>query len=151
MPHELLDERLIGSYMRDLGALMHAATVLVGDRLGLYKAMADCRWLSPGELAARTETDTRHIRETLAEDGTCLLVEPYAADRLEDNLTPVGRIFYAASTMVCTPCSRSQDVGLALGGQAGEARLREVLEAAGFTRVRRATQTPFNLVIEARR
>jgi SAM-dependent methyltransferase len=349
MPQELLDERLVGSYMRDLGALMHAATVLVGDRLGLYKAMADSRWLSPDELAARTETDTRyveewlaaqaasgyadyeahtgrfrlseeqafvltsefnpmffpggiqaaasmikdvdliadafrdgrgvawdehhpdlfagterffrtnyighltgywipaldgveaklragatvadvgcghgastvilaraypqssfvgydfhppsieaaqkaaaeagvadrcrfevaeatcypgrgldlvamfdclhdlgdpvgaaaHIRETLADDGTCLLVEPYAEDRLEDNLTPVGRIFYAASTMVCTPCSRSQDVGLALGGQAGEARLREVLEAAGFTRVRRATQTPFNLVIEA--
>ena len=350
MPNELLDERLIGSFMRDLGALMHAATVLVGDRLGLYKAMADCRWLSPDELAARTDTDTRyiaewlaaqaasgyadyeahtgrfrlskeqafvltnefnpmffpggiqaaasmikdvdliadafrdgrgvawdehhpdlfagterffrtnyiahltdywiptldgveaklragatvadvgcghgastvilaqayprssfvgydfhrpsieaarkaaaeagvadrcrfevaaatsypgrgldlvaifdclhdlgdpvgaarHIRETLAEDGTCLLVEPYAEDRLEDNLTPVGRVFYAASTMVCTPCSRSQDVGLALGAQAGEARLREVLEAAGFTRVRRATQTPFNLVLEAR-
>jgi hypothetical protein len=91
-----------------------------------------------------------HIRETLAADGTCLLVEPYAEDRLEDNLTPVGRISYAASTMVCTPSSRSQDVGLALGGQAGEARLREVLEAAGFTRERRATQTPFNLVLEAR-
>ena len=350
MPNELLDERLIGSFMRDLGALMHAATVLVGDRLGLYKAMADCSWLSPDELAARTDTDTRyiaewlaaqaasgyadyeahtgrfrlskeqafvltsefnpmffpgeiqaaasmikdvdliadafrdgrgvawdehhpdlfagterffrtnyiahltdywipaldgveaklrvgatvadvgcghgastvilaqayprssfvgydlhrpsieaaqkaaaeagvadrcrfevaaaasypgrgldlvaifdclhdmgdpvgaarHIRETLAEDGTCLLVEPYAEDRLEDNLTPVGRVFYAASTMVCTPCSRSQDVGLALGAQAGEARLREVLEAAGFTRVRRATQTPFNIVLESR-
>jgi hypothetical protein len=66
MPNELLDERLIGSFMRDLGALMHAATVLVGDRLGLYKAMADCRWLSPDELAARTDTDTRYIAEWLA-------------------------------------------------------------------------------------
>jgi SAM-dependent methyltransferase len=350
MPHQLLDERLVGAFIRDLGALMHASTVLVGDRLGLYRAMADCRWLLPAELADRTETNTRyvaewlaaqaasgyadydphtgrfrlseeqavvltsefnpmffpggiqaaasmikdvdlivdafrdgrgvawgehhpdlfagterffrtnyiahltdywipeldgveaklragatvadigcghgastvilaqaypqssfvgydfhrpsieaarkgaaeagvadrcrfevaeaadypgrdldlvalfdclhdmgdpvgvaaHIRETLAEDGTCLLVEPYAEDRLEDNLTPVGRVCYAASTMVCTPSSRSQDVGLALGGQAGEARLREVLEAAGFTRVRRATQTPFNLVLEAR-
>ena len=91
-----------------------------------------------------------HIRETLAEDGTCMLVEPYAEDRLEDNLTLVGRISYAASTMLCTPCSRSQDVGLALGAQAGEARLHKVLEAAGFSRVRRATQTPLNLVLEAR-
>jgi SAM-dependent methyltransferase len=350
MPHELLDERLIGPFMRDLGALMHASTVLVGDRLGLYRAMADCMWLSAAELAARTETETRyvaewlaaqaasgfaeydahtgrfrlseeqafvltsefnpmffpggiqaaasmikdvdliadafrdgrgvawgehhpdlfvgterffrtnyiahltdhwipalegveaklragatvadvgcghgastvilaqayprssfvgydfhepsievarkaaaeagvadrcrfevakaasypgrgldlvalfdcfhdlgdpvgaaaHIRETLAEDGTCLLVEPYAEDQLEDNLTPVGRISYSASTMLCTPCSRSQDVGLALGAQAGQARLREVLNAAGFSRVRRATQTPLNLVLEAR-
>jgi hypothetical protein len=91
-----------------------------------------------------------HIRHTLAEDGTCMLVEPYAEDRLEDNLTPVGRISYSASTMLCTPCSRSQDVGPALGAQAGEARLRKVLETAGFSRVRRATQTPLNLIIEAR-
>jgi SAM-dependent methyltransferase len=91
-----------------------------------------------------------HIRETLADDGSCMLVEPYAEDQLEDNLNPVGRIFYAASTMLCTPCSKSQDVGLALGGQAGEARLRKVLKAAGFSRVRRATQTPLNLVLEAR-
>jgi hypothetical protein len=66
MPHELLDERLIGPFIRDLGALMHASTVLVGDRLGLYKAMADCKWLSPEELAARTETDTRYVAEWLA-------------------------------------------------------------------------------------
>ena len=91
-----------------------------------------------------------HIRETLAEDGTCMLVEPYAEDQLEDNLNPVGRISYAASTMLCVPCSRSQDVGLALGAQAGEAQLCKALEAAGFSRVRRATQTPLNLVLEAR-
>jgi SAM-dependent methyltransferase len=348
MPHELLDERLIGPFIRDLGALMHASTVLVGDRLGLYQAMADSQWVSAAELAARTDTDTRyvaewlaaqaasgyaeydaqtgrfrlseeqafvltnefpmfpggiqvaasmvkdvdlivdafrdgrgvawgehhpdlfvgterffrtnyiafltnywipalegveaklragatvadvgcghgastvilaqayprssfvgydshepsievarkaaaeagvadrcrfevaeaaayqgrdldlvalfdcfhdlgdpvgvaaHIRETLAEDGTCMLVEPYAEDQLEDNLTPVGRISYAASTMLCTPCSRSQDVGLTLGAQAGEARLRKVLEAAGFSRVRHTSQTPLNLVLEAR-
>src|SRR5205823_5980086 len=91
-----------------------------------------------------------HIRRTLADDGTWLLVEPFAGDRVEDNLTPVGRIYYAGSTMLCTPASLAQEVGLALGAQAGEARLREVAEAAGFTRFRRATETPFNLVLEAR-
>ena len=83
-------------------------------------------------------------------DGTWLIVEPYAGDRLEDNLNPVGRVFYGASTLVCTPASRDQEVGLALGAQAGEARLREVVTAGGFTRFRRATETPFNLVLEAR-
>jgi hypothetical protein len=79
-----------------------------------------------------------------------MLVEPNAGDLLQDNLNPVGRVFYAASTMVCTPASRAQEVGLALGAQAGERRLREVLTAGGFTRLRRATETPFNLVLEAR-
>ncbi len=92
----------------------------------------------------------RHVRETLADDGTWMLVEPFANDRLEDNLNPVGRIYYSASTMVCTPCSLSQEVGLGLGAQAGERRLREVATAGGFTRFRRAAQTPFNLVFEAR-
>ena len=92
-----------------------------------------------------------HVLETLASDGTWLIVEPYAGDRLEDNLGPVGRVFYGASTLVCTPASRDQEVGLALGAQAGEARLREVVTAGGFTRFRRATETPFNLVLEARR
>jgi hypothetical protein len=79
-----------------------------------------------------------------------MLVEPFAEDRLEDNLTPIGRIFYAGSTMLCTPGSRAQQVGLALGAQAGESRLRDVLTTASFSRVRRAAQTPFNLVLEAR-
>jgi SAM-dependent methyltransferase len=92
----------------------------------------------------------RHVRETLAPDGTWLLVEPMAGDRVEDNLNPVGRLFYSVSTLVCTPASLAQEVGLALGAQAGEGRLRNVLEQAGFTRIRRATQTPFNLVLEAR-
>ena len=92
----------------------------------------------------------KHVRETMAADGTCMLVEPFANDRLEDNLTPVGRIFYAASTVICTPASLDQEVGMALGAQAGEARLRDVANKAGFTRFRRATETPFNLILEAR-
>jgi SAM-dependent methyltransferase len=91
-----------------------------------------------------------HVLETLAPDGTWMIVEPYAGDRLEDNLNPVGRVYYGASTLVCTPASRDQEVGLALGAQAGEARLREVVSAGGFSRFRRATETPFNLVLEAR-
>jgi SAM-dependent methyltransferase len=91
-----------------------------------------------------------HVLSTLAEDGVWLIVEPYANDRLEENLNPVGRIYYAASTQLCTPASLSQDVGLALGAQAGEARLRQVVTEGGFTRFRRATETPFNLVLEAR-
>jgi 2-polyprenyl-3-methyl-5-hydroxy-6-metoxy-1,4-benzoquinol methylase len=92
----------------------------------------------------------RHVRESLAPDGTWLLVEPFAQDRLESNLNPVGRMYYAASTMLCTPNSLSQEVGAALGAQAGEDRLRRVATEAGFSRVRRAAQTPFNLVFEAR-
>lgn len=92
----------------------------------------------------------RHVHEALAPDGTWLIVEPMAGDRIEDNLNPVGRVFYSASTTICTPASRSQEVGLALGAQAGEARLRAVVEEAGFSCLRRATQTPFNLILEAR-
>ena len=91
-----------------------------------------------------------HVLRSLTPDGTWLIVEPFAGDRLEDNLNPVGRVYYGASTLVCTPASRDQEVGLALGAQAGEARLREVVAAGGFTRFRRATETPFNLVLEAR-
>jgi len=93
----------------------------------------------------------RHVHETLDPDGTWLIVEPFAHDRIEDNLNPVGRVYYAASTLVCTPASLSQEVGLGLGAHAGEARLKEVATAGGFTRFRRATETPFNLVLEARR
>ena len=91
-----------------------------------------------------------HVLRSLAPEGTWLIVEPFANDRLEDNLNAVGRVFYSASTMVCTPASRDQEVGLALGAQAGEARLREVVAEGGFTHFRRATETPFNLVLEAR-
>jgi len=91
-----------------------------------------------------------HIRSALAADGTWLLVEPSAGDRLEDNLHLVGRVFYSASTMICTPASRSQAGAACLGAQAGDARLREIVEAGGFTRFRRAAETPFNAVLEVR-
>jgi SAM-dependent methyltransferase len=93
---------------------------------------------------------SRHVLQTLAANGTWMIVEPYAGDRVEENLNPVGRAYYAASTLICTPCSLAQEVGLALGAQAGEARMRKVVTDAGFTRFRRATQTPFNVVYEAR-
>ncbi len=92
----------------------------------------------------------RHVRETLADDGTWMIVEPMAGDRVEDNLNPVGRAYYGFSTFLCTPASLSQEVGLALGAQAGEARIGDVVSAGGFTRFRRAAETPFNLVFEAR-
>jgi SAM-dependent methyltransferase len=92
----------------------------------------------------------RHVRQALAPDGTWLIVEPFAHDDLTENLNPVGRIFYAASTMICTPASLSQEVGLGLGAQAGETRLRDVVTQGGFSRFRRAAETPFNLVLEAR-
>jgi SAM-dependent methyltransferase len=91
-----------------------------------------------------------HVRGSLGPNGVWLLVEPFAHDRLEDNLNPVGRLYYAASTMLCTPNSLAQEVGTALGAQAGEGRLRQVATKAGFTRFRRAAETPFNLVFEAR-
>jgi 2-polyprenyl-3-methyl-5-hydroxy-6-metoxy-1,4-benzoquinol methylase len=92
-----------------------------------------------------------HVLESLAPDGTWMIVEPFAHDNLEQNLNPIGRVFYSASTMICTPASLAPDVGLALGAQAGEARLRGVVTKAGFTRFRRSAETPFNLILEARR
>lgn len=89
--------------------------------------------------------------KSLKKDGTVLLVEPFANDSLDDNITPVGRLFYAASTFICTPNSLSQEVGLGQGAQAGETRLRRVFNDAGFSRFRRAAQTPFNLILEARK
>ncbi|MBI6954499.1 MULTISPECIES: class I SAM-dependent methyltransferase [unclassified Pseudomonas] len=93
----------------------------------------------------------RHAYQALKDDGTVMLVEPFAEDTLDANINPVGRLFYAASTFICTPNSLSQEVGLGLGAQAGEARLRAVFEEAGFRHFRRATQTPFNLILEARK
>ena len=92
----------------------------------------------------------RHVLGTLARDGTWMVVEPAAGDRVEDNLNPIGRAYYGFSTLLCTPASLSQEVGLALGAQAGEARIRDVVIAGGFTRFRRAAETPFNAVFEAR-
>ena len=91
-----------------------------------------------------------HVRESLKPEGTWMLVEPFAGDRVEDNLNPLGRIFYSASTLVCCPASLAQEVGAALGAQAGESRLRDVMTKAGFRHFRRATETPFNLIFEVR-
>ena len=91
-----------------------------------------------------------HVRQSLAKDGTWMIVEPFAHDQLKDNLNPLGRVYYSFSTLLCTPCSRSQEVGLCLGAQAGEARIRDVVTSAGFNRFRRATETPFNIIYEAR-
>jgi SAM-dependent methyltransferase len=92
----------------------------------------------------------RHVRQSIAPDGTWLIVEPAAGDRVEDNLNPVGRAYYGFSTLLCTPASLSQEVGLALGAQAGESRIRDIVTSAGFSRFRRASETPFNIVYEAR-
>ena len=92
----------------------------------------------------------RHVRQSLADDGTWMIVEPLAGDRVEDNFNPFGRVFYGFSTLLCTPASLSQEVGLALGAQAGEARIRDVVTTAGFTRFRRASETPVNAVYEVR-
>jgi 2-polyprenyl-3-methyl-5-hydroxy-6-metoxy-1,4-benzoquinol methylase len=92
----------------------------------------------------------RHVHGTLKSDGTWMIVEPNAGDRIEENFNPVGRAFYGFSTLLCTPASLSQEVGLALGAQAGQARIGDVVREGGFTRFRRAAETPFNLVLEAR-
>ena len=92
----------------------------------------------------------RHAQAALKPDGHCLLVEPSAGDSLAENMNPIGRVFYAASSLICVPVSLARH-GPALGAQAGERRLRQVMvDDGGFTRFRRATQTPFNLVFEAR-
>jgi 2-polyprenyl-3-methyl-5-hydroxy-6-metoxy-1,4-benzoquinol methylase len=91
-----------------------------------------------------------HVRAALNDDGSWMIVEPFANDDLQDNLNPVGRVYYSFSTLLCTPCSRSQEVGMCLGAQAGEKQVQKVVQSAGFSRFRRATQTPFNLVYEAR-
>ncbi|MEE9364962.1 MAG: class I SAM-dependent methyltransferase [Cellulophaga sp.] len=91
-----------------------------------------------------------HAKEALKPDGTCMIVEPFAKDSLAENLNPVGRAFYAFSTMLCVPCSLNQEVGKALGAQSGEKQLKEVITKGGFARFKRATETPFNLILEAR-
>lgn len=91
-----------------------------------------------------------HVKKTLKQDGTMMLVEPFAHDNIAQNLNPVGRLYYSASTLICTPASRAQEVGMALGAQAGEKRLRDVFTKAGFSHFRRTTETPFNLIFEAK-
>jgi ubiquinone/menaquinone biosynthesis C-methylase UbiE len=91
-----------------------------------------------------------NTRESLKPDGSCMIVEPFAQDALEDNLNPLGRVYYSFSTMICTPSALSQEGGMSLGAQAGEARIREIAEQAGFTRFKRVSETPFNLIYEAK-
>ena len=91
-----------------------------------------------------------HIRRILKKDGTWMIVEPMAGNRPEDNMNPVGRLYYNASTMICVPTSLDQEVGEGLGAQAGQAKIAEIVSGAGFSKVRRATQGPFNLILEAR-
>ena len=136
-----------------------AADAGVGDRVGFevaraqdypgdgydFVAVFDCLHDMGDPVGAAA-----HVRASLKSDGTWMIVEPYAKDKLEDNLNPVGRVYYSASTFICTPASRSQEVGACLGAQAGESRLKEVVTQGGFTRFRRAAETPFNLVLEAR-
>lgn len=110
-----------------------------------FVAVFDCLHDMGDPIGAAT-----HVRNSLKKDGTWMIVEPYANDQLKDNLNPVGRVYYSFSTLLCTPCSRSQEVGLCLGAQAGEKRIGDVIASAGFTRFRRATETPFNIVYEAR-
>jgi SAM-dependent methyltransferase len=136
-----------------------AADAGVGDRVSFEVACAQTFSGSDHDLVTMFDclhdmgdpvSAARRVREALAPDGTWLLVEPFAGDAVEDNLNPVGRVFYAGSTMLCTPASLSQEVGLALGAQAGEQRLAEVLREGGFSHVRRSAETPFNLVLEVR-
>jgi SAM-dependent methyltransferase len=96
------------------------------------------------------EGAAKHVLKSLKKDGTWMIVEPFANDETERNMNPIGRVFYTASTVICTPASLSQEVGLALGAQAGPARIEKVVKAAGFTRFRKAAETPFNLVYEVR-
>jgi SAM-dependent methyltransferase len=140
-------------------ARKRAAEAGLGDRVRFEVAAADafpgagydlvCIFDALHDMGDPTAA-ARHIRSALADDGTWLLVEPSAGDRLEDNLHLVGRIFYSASTMICTPASKAQPGAACLGAQAGDARLQEVVAAGGFTRFRRATETPFNAVLEVR-
>jgi SAM-dependent methyltransferase len=142
-----------------LAARERAADAGLGDRVMFETASAAAFGGGPYDLVCVFDAlhdmgdpvgAAEHVRSVLAPDGTWLVVEPNANDRLEDNLNPVGRVFYSASTMLCTPASKSQEVGLALGAQAGEARLSEVLKQGGFTHVRRVAETPFNMVLEVR-
>jgi len=110
-----------------------------------FVAVFDCLHDMGDPIGAAT-----HVRKSLAKDGTWMIVEPFANDQLKDNLNPVGRVYYSFSTLLCTPCSRSQEVGMCLGAQAGETRIRDVVTAAGFSRFRRATETAFNIVYEVR-
>ena len=129
----------VESFLADI-----AAQDFPGERYGLVTTF-DCLHDMGDPVGAG-----KHVKEALAKDGSWMIVEPFAHDNLKDNLNPVGCVFYHASTFICTPASLSQEVGLGLGAQAGESRLRQVATEAGFRRFRRATETPFNMIFEVR-
>lgn len=139
----VIEANRIATSIANVSFEVASSTSFKHDRFD-FVACFDCLHDMPDPAGA-----ARHVREMLKPDGTWMIVEPFADDRVENNLNPVGRVFYGASTMVCVPCSLAGH-GPALGAQAGESRLREVVTQGGFTRFRRATQTPFNLVLEAR-
>jgi 2-polyprenyl-3-methyl-5-hydroxy-6-metoxy-1,4-benzoquinol methylase len=154
--------RFVGSDYHDQSIATASERALeagVDERVSFHAASASAYGGGPYDLVTMFDClhdmgdpigAARHVRSMLKPDGTWMIVEPNAGDRIEDNFNPVGRAFYAFSTLLCTPASLSQEVGLALGAQAGEARIGDVVRAAGFTRFRRAAETPFNLVFEAR-
>jgi SAM-dependent methyltransferase len=136
-----------------------AGQAAVIDRISFEVASADAFTGGPYDLVTMFDClhdmgdpigAARHIRDVIADDGTWMIVEPAAGDRVEDNFNPIGRTYYGFSTLLCTPSSLAQPVGLALGTQAGPARIRDVVTAAGFTRFRVAAQTPFNNIFEVR-
>ncbi|MBO3084654.1 class I SAM-dependent methyltransferase [Cellulomonas fengjieae] len=142
---EIARERAVAAGVADRVTFEVApATSFTGTGYDLI-AMFDCLHDMGDPVGA-----ARHVRDAIADDGTWMVVEPMAGDRVEDNLTPVGRAYYGFSTLLCTPASLSQDVGLALGTQAGPAKIRDVSTAAGFTAFRTAASTPFNNVFEVR-
>jgi ubiquinone/menaquinone biosynthesis C-methylase UbiE len=156
------NSRFTGSDYHDQSieiARKHAGEAGVADRVGFEIASAATFSGNGYDLAATFDclhdmgdplAAARHVRQALKPDGTWLIVEPYATDKVAGNLNPVGRAYYNASTMLCVPNALSQSGGYALGAQAGEAAIRQVVTDAGFTRFRRATETPFNLVYEVR-
>jgi hypothetical protein len=139
-----------GATVADVGCGHGASTLLMADA---FPASSFTGFdYHDQSIATATERAgaARHVFRSLASEGTWMIVEPAAGDNVEDNLNPVGRAYYAFSTLLCTPCSLDQEVGLALGAQAGEARIRDIVTGAGFTRFRRVAETPFNNVYEAR-
>ncbi|GAA1898007.1 class I SAM-dependent methyltransferase [Asanoa iriomotensis] len=154
--------RFFGSDYHDQSiaqAHKRAADAGVGDRTSFEVATAQTFGGGPFDLVTTFDAihdmgdplgAARHVRESLATDGTWMIVEPRAGDTVSENLNPVGRVYYGFSTFLCVPNALSQDGGYALGAQAGEAAIRRIATEAGFTRFRRVSETPFNLVYEAR-
>jgi SAM-dependent methyltransferase len=152
LAQEYPESRFTGSDYHDQSielARKRAGEAGVADRVNFEVASA-ATFSGTGYDLGDPLTAAQHIRQALKPDGTWLIVEPYAADDTAGNMNPVGRVYYNASTLLCVPNALSQPGGYALGAQAGEAAIRQVVTDAGFTRFRRAAQTPFNLVYEAR-